>query len=210
MKVAQPPRANQDRVQRAYARPLDSLLSIADRFVRFFASPGEDLKVTGRPNNNVVLTPGNHGKLTIDESGTVLSFAPGAYVEQLVLNENCIVRGADVRHPSARPGAAVQVNAAAVIIDRLSVSTDEGPSISISATTSAMVSGAYMSQASGSEFVSVENGGRAMLTSVVFAPSTSTAGFGVNNAGAIVNVDLTGSVNLPALAHNFVTVISEV
>lgn len=210
MRPAVPPRATESRSQAAHSRPVRDLVEAFARISRSLAEPGEALDLANRPFKSVVLLPGNHGKVVVDEDDSTVVFAPGAWAEQLEITAPCSVFGAAIDQPAGRSGAAVDIASNSALLNGLRVDTVQGPCISISAASRAVVTNSRLSQPEGTYMVLIDSGGKAIFTGVILGPSSSTVVNAVYNAGVAANVDITGVVKSVSAGHTNVTTISEV
>jgi hypothetical protein len=203
--IRRAPRVKMDRKQVDIEAPVNGLMAIADLLLPGLVRPGEPLNFSSLTNNSLILAPGFHGNIIVDEARSTLLFLPGAYAESIVVTKDCTIIGLVASSIRPAPGAntaLVSVKGANVVFHGMTITAPPAANcLSLDATSAAIVSGGYFFKVSGAAFATIAAGGRAIFTNCIFGPIGTTVP---------ANVDITGLVRLAAFMHINVTVVSEV
>lgn len=153
--------------------------------------PGTSLHLPQLDNNFLYLAAGQHTSIVIDKAGTVIQCAPGAVTAGLwtIDAPGKVIRITGMRFLS-QLSPMVTITAGTYVIFTDCIFTKPEPAVTTS-------------------FVAVAATAKASFIGCEFGPAKATAGFVVNNAGALLNVYVQGGINLTGQTHQNVTIISE-
>ena len=169
--------------------------SLADRVI----GPQDNLSLTKKTDNRVLLLAGDRGGLVITQPYTTIQGVPGARLTGRV-DVQCgdgyvHFIGVTFRATPESDNADTLVNISAdsrVLFSQCNFEKD--PTCPLTA-----------------DFITIEAGGQAVFTNCIFSPEqTGVAGFTINNAGALADVIATNCARRTGWPHNNVTTSGEI